>query len=80
MFRALLSPNFRSTTTVTTASCNRYTVLLSAAIVEDLEQHTQIRSSSSTIAADNNTVYWLPDAVVSYFVLLMMGDSNAQNM
>jgi len=51
-------------TTVTTASGNRYTVLLSAVIVEELElvrvccgwrhpQHTQI---SSTIAADNNTV------------------------
>jgi len=36
-------------TTVTTASGNRYTVLLSVAIVEDLEL-------SSTIAADNNTV------------------------
>jgi hypothetical protein len=35
-------------TTLTTASDNRYTVLLSAAIVEDLE--------SSTITAENNTV------------------------
>jgi len=56
-------------TTVTTASGNRYTVLLSAAVVEMLElivlwvanatrhpQHTQINSNSSTIAADNNTV------------------------
>jgi len=40
-------------TTVTTASANRYTVLLSAAIVEE---HTQISSNSSTIAADTNTV------------------------
>jgi hypothetical protein len=40
-------------TTVTTASGNQYTVLLSAAIVEELE----------LIAADNSTVYWLPDAV-----------------
>jgi hypothetical protein len=40
-------------TTVTTASGNRYTVLLSAAIVENLEL---ISSNSSTIAADNNTV------------------------
>jgi hypothetical protein len=39
-------------TTVTTVSCNRYTLLLSAAIVEDLE----LSSNSSTIAADNNTV------------------------
>ena len=37
-------------TTVTTASGNRYTVLLSAAIVEELEL------ISSTIAADNRTV------------------------
>jgi hypothetical protein len=50
--------------TVTTASGNRYTVLLSAAIVEELEcvvggvrhpQHTQISSNSSTKAADNST-------------------------
>ena len=39
-------------TTVTTASGNRYTVLLSAAIVEELE-HTQTGSNTSTIAADN---------------------------
>jgi len=38
MFRALLSPIVRSTkTTVTTASGNRYTVLLSVAIVEESE-------------------------------------------
>jgi hypothetical protein len=51
-------------TTVTTASGNRYTVLLSAAIVKELEmisvlichpQHTQTSSKSSTIAADNST-------------------------
>jgi hypothetical protein len=40
-------------TTVTTASGNRYTVLLSVAIVEELEM---ISSKSSTIAADNCTV------------------------
>ena len=28
-------------------------------------QHTQISSNSSTIAADNNTVQRLPDAVVT---------------
>jgi hypothetical protein len=39
--------------TVTTASGNLYTLLLCAAIVEELEL---ISSSSSTIAADNNTV------------------------
>jgi hypothetical protein len=37
-------------TTVTTASGNRYTVLLSAAIVEELQL---ISSNSSTIAADS---------------------------
>jgi hypothetical protein len=41
-------------TTVTTASGNRYTVLLSVAIVEELEL---ISSNSSTTATDNNTVY-----------------------
>ena len=39
-------------TTVTTASGNRYTVLLSAAVVEESE----LSSNSSTIAADNSTV------------------------
>ena len=39
--------------TVTTASGNHHTVLLSAAIVEELEL---IISNSSTIATDNNTV------------------------
>jgi len=48
-------------TTVTTASGNRYTVLLSAAIMEELEpvrhpQHTQTGSNFSTIAADNSMV------------------------
>jgi hypothetical protein len=56
-------PSSGAKTTVTTASGNRYTVLLSAAIVEELEpvgvrqpQHTETSSNSSTIAADNNTV------------------------
>jgi hypothetical protein len=50
-------------TTVTTTSGNRYSVLLSATIVEELElfhnsypQDTQISSNPSTIVADNNTV------------------------
>jgi len=53
-------------TTVTTASGNRYTVLLSAAIVEELELfHDSSRQqygvmvtrwNSSTIAADNSMV------------------------
>ena len=49
-------------TTVTTASGNRYTVLMSAAIVGELELNS---SNCSTIAADNNTVQRLPDAVVT---------------
>jgi len=44
-------------TTVTTASGNRYTVRH--------PQHTQTSSNSSTIAADNNMVQRLPDAVVT---------------
>ena len=40
-------------TTASTASGNHYTVLLSAAIVEELEL---ICSNVSTIAADNSTV------------------------
>jgi len=46
-------------TTVATASGTRYTILLSAAIVEELELILvcdQISSISSTIAADNSTV------------------------
>ena len=41
-------------TTLNTASGNRYTVLLSAAIVEELEMI--FSSNSSTIASDNITV------------------------
>jgi hypothetical protein len=41
-------------TTVTTASGNHYTVLLSVAIVEELELISS--NSSSAIATDNNTV------------------------
>jgi len=43
-------------TTVTTASGNHYTALLSAAIVEDLELILVSDSNFSTIAADNSTV------------------------
>jgi hypothetical protein len=53
-------------TTVTTASGNGYTILLSAAIVEELDliwvlayathNTLKISSNSSTIAADNSTV------------------------
>jgi len=48
----------RAQKNLTTASGNHYAVLLSAAIVEELEL-------ISPIAADNNTVYRLPDAVVT---------------
>jgi hypothetical protein len=42
-------------TTVTTASANHHTLLLSGAIVRH-PQHTQISSNTSTIATDNSTV------------------------
>jgi len=50
-------------TTATTASGNRYTMLFSAAIVEELELISC--SNSSTIAADNSMVQRLPDAAVT---------------
>jgi hypothetical protein len=53
-------------TTASTAFGNHYTVLLSSAIVEKLE----LISKSSTIAADNSTVQWLPDAVDSVVLCL----------
>ena len=46
-------PSSEAQTTVTAASGNRYTVLLSASIVEELEL---ISSISSTIATNNNKV------------------------
>jgi hypothetical protein len=48
-------PSSGAQATVTTASGNRYTVLFSTAIVEELE----------LIAADNSTVQPLQDAVVT---------------
>jgi hypothetical protein len=45
-------PHLPTPTTPPTASGDRYTVLLSAAIVEELE----LSSNFSTIAADNSTV------------------------
>ena len=60
-------------TTVTTASGNRYTVLLSAAIVEELElfQDSNRQHYGKTV-----TRY----CSYSCFVLLKMGDSDARNM
>ena len=62
-------------TTVTTAPGNRYTVLLSAAIVEVLElQH--LRDSSR----QQYGVTVTRCCSYSCFVLLKMGDSDARNM
>jgi hypothetical protein len=67
-------------TTVTTASGNRYTILLYCCLLLSWKswnwvecavggvrhpQHTQTSSNSSTIVADNSTVQLLPDAVVT---------------
>jgi len=63
-------------TTVTATSGNRYTVLLSAAIVEELELFHLFHDSSRqqygvTVTRCCN---------FSYFVRLKMGDSDARNM
>jgi hypothetical protein len=59
-------------TTVTTASGNRYTVLLSVAIVEGLELfHSSRQQYGVTVTRCCN---------YSCFVLLKMGDSDARNM
>ena len=55
-------------TTVTTASGNRYTVLLSIAIVEESDSDRQQYGVTVTRCCSYNC-----------FVLLMMGDSNARN-
>ena len=55
--------------TLTTASGNRYTVLLSAAIVEELDSGRQQYGVTITRCCS-----------YSYFVLLKMGDSDARNM
>ena len=63
-------------TTVTTASCNRYTVLLSAAIVEELEEFQLFHHSSRQpygVTVTRCCSY-------SCSVLLKMGDGNARNM
>ena len=57
--------------TVTTASGNRYTVLLSAAIVEDLELHDSSRQQYG-VTVTRCCSY-------SCFVLLKMGDSETRN-
>ena len=55
-------------TTVTTESGNRYTVLLSAAIVEELGSRQQYGVTVTRCCS------------YSCFVLLKMGDSDARNM
>ena len=64
-------------TTVTTASGNRYTVLLSAAIMEELELIFQLFHDSSR---QQYGVTVTRCCSYSCFVLLKMGDSDAQNM
>jgi hypothetical protein len=62
-------------TTVTTASGNRYTVLLSAAIVEELELqlfHDSSRQQYGVMVTRCSSY--------SCFVLLKMGDNNVRNM
>jgi len=59
-------------TTVTAVSGNRYTVLLSAAIVEVLE-HFHDSSKQYGLTVTRYCSY-------SCFVLLKMGDSDARNM
>jgi hypothetical protein len=61
-------------TTVTTASGNRYTVMLSAAIVEELEQifHDSSRQQYGVTVTRCRSY--------SCLVLLRMGDSDVRNM
>jgi hypothetical protein len=60
-------------TTVTTASGNRYTVLLSVAVVVELELVHDSSRQQYGVTVTRCCSY-------SCFVLLKMGDSNAQNM
>jgi len=60
-------------TTVTTASGNRYTVLLSGAIVEELELFHDSSRQQYGVTVTSCCSY-------SCFVLLKMGDSDARNM
>jgi len=60
-------------TTVTTASGNRYTVLLSVAIVEELELFHDSNRQQYGVTVTRCCSY-------SCFVPLKMGDSDARNM
>jgi len=59
-------------TTVTTASVNRYTVLLSAAIVEAFQHFHDSSRQQYGVTVTRCCSY-------SCFVLLMMGDGDARN-
>ena len=65
-------------TTVTTASGNRYTVLLSVAIVEELDSNQFQLFHDSSRQQYGVTVTRC--CSYSCFVLLKMGDSDARNM
>ena len=69
-------------TSVTTVSGNRYTVLLSAAIVEELEPTT--RSNQFQLFHDGSRQQYGVTVTrccsYSCFVLLKRGDSDARNM
>ena len=60
-------------TTVTTASGNRYTILLSAAIVEELELFHDNSRHKYGVTVTGCCSY-------TCFVLLRMGDSDTRNM
>jgi len=60
-------------TTVTTASGNRYTILLSAAIVKEFQLFHDSSRQQYGVTVIRRCSY-------SCFVLLKMGDSDAQNM
>jgi len=62
-------------TTVTIASGNRYTILMSAAIVEELELQIFHDSSRQQYGVTVTRCY-----SYSCFVLLKMGDSDARNI
>jgi len=60
-------------TTVTTASGNRYTVLLSVAIVEEFQLFHDSNRQQYSVTVTRCCSY-------SCFVLLKMGDNNTRNM
>ena len=73
-------------TTVTTASGNRYTVLLSAAIVEEVEWPMPPTTHSNQFqlfhdsSRQQDGVTATRCCSYSYFVLLKMGDGDARNI